>query len=107
MLSAAESPGRSPIRIAAQSAPSAVAMASPIATRPWPTTTNGAMPAFGAQRLDHAIENRTRMRLHGARRQPVRDHENDVIAAATRRQCRFGIGGKAAAEIRPHQIIRT
>ena len=43
MLSGAERPGRSPISIAAQSAPSAVAMASPIATRPFNTTTSGAM----------------------------------------------------------------
>ena len=66
----------------------------------------GDPPAFGAQLFNHARENRPRMRLHRARRQPVRDHEHDVVAAGMRRQCRFGIGGKAAAEVRPHQIIR-
>ena len=43
MLSGAVRPGRSPISTATQSAPSNAAMASPIATRPWRTTTSGAM----------------------------------------------------------------
>src|SRR5216684_447118 len=43
MLSGAVRPGRSPIRTATQSAHSAAATASPTATRPWRTTTNGAI----------------------------------------------------------------
>src|SRR6516162_1790353 len=43
MLSGADRPGRSPISTTAMSAESARAISSPIATRPWRTTTSGAM----------------------------------------------------------------
>ena len=82
-------------------------MASPIAT---PAVANDDQrsdpPAFGAQLFDHARENRLRMRLHRARRQAVRDHEHDVVAAGMRGQCRLRIGGETAAKVRPHQIVR-
>ena len=49
MLSGAESPGRSPISTATLAAPSALATASPMATRPKRTTTSGAMRQFSAR----------------------------------------------------------
>ena len=82
-------------------------MASPIATRPLRTTTSGAIrQPLAPQLFDHARENRLRMRLHRARRQAVRDHEHDVVAAGMRGQCRLRIGGETAAKVRPHQIVR-
>ena len=95
MLSGAESPGRSPISTATQAAPSAAAMASPIATRPWRTMTSGAMrqPSARNAAIDLASTG-LRVQLHGARRQSVGDHEDDVIVAAVRGQRRFGTGAR-------------
>ena len=105
MLSGAVRPGRSPIRTAAQSAPSNAAMVSPMATRPCRTTTSGATrTALLAQRRQQFGQQRPRMRLHRARRQSVADDEDDVVFCRHPPPMPRRPRREAAAEVRTHQI---
>ena len=89
------------------SARSAAATASPTATRPWRTTTSGAMRQPPCRSGEQALQHRSGVQLHRACREAVGDDEAGQVvmrrhvAPALHRAVRC----QPAAEIGPHQVV--
>ena len=94
MLSGADRPGRSPIRTTTQSARSALATASPIATRPWRTTTSGAIlkPCARSSGRTPASTGAAWLCTARADRPPVTTNTTSWSAACG---CERGLGARA------------
>src|SRR6516225_6534536 len=106
MLSGAERPGRSPISTTAMSARNARAISSPIATRPWRTTTSGVIRHPASRGSAASSSGR-------ACASTARADKPSAITIATSWplpaccEPRFGVAGEAAAEIGAHEVMRA
>ena len=94
-------PGRSPISTTAKGACSASPIASPTATRPCSTTHTGAnrQPAMRGRTCLYQMQ---RVPLYGQGREPIRDHEDNVVFP--RGEQRRRILAQRAAQVRPPQV---